>query len=107
MRSIIRKSILIGIGAAELAQEQAAKHLQELAKKKKITQKELRPYLKKMMRETVKGALTISRLAEKELYNTLRKGKMVSGKELSRIKRRIEGVAKELEKKGRKSVKKW
>ena len=107
MRSIVKKSMLLGIGAAVIAQEKSMHYLHGLAKKGKLPEKEFKNYVKKISAETVKEAEKISLLVEKELSSAIKTGKRSSSKELKQLKKKVDDLAKTLETKGRKTVRKW
>ncbi|MDP7322550.1 MAG: polyhydroxyalkanoate synthesis regulator, partial [Candidatus Woesearchaeota archaeon] len=53
MKEIIRKSFLLGLGAATLTKNQAEKIVNELVRKHAVTIKEGRDMLKKVKKETL------------------------------------------------------
>jgi len=86
MRNLIRKSLLIGLGAASLTKEKIDRLVDEFVKKKAITTKDGRWLAKQVLKELAKNAERVERLG--------------------RLRKRVlNAKAKALEKRGRKAAK--
>ena len=107
MKNLIKKSILLGIGAAMIAQEESMKQIHGASKKGKLSEKEFRKYAGKVLKETKRHALKYTVIAEKELEKKIKHGRILTARELRDMRKHVEVVAKDLEKRGRKEVKKW
>ena len=68
---LMKKGVLIGVGLAAYAQEQAERLAKELIRKGKINQKDGIKLVSKIKKEAEKHGKTVSRLAETELRRVL------------------------------------
>ena len=86
MRNLIKKSLLMGIGAASLTKEKVGKLLDEFVKKRAITTKDGKWLANQVLKEISKNAEKIEKLGRLQ-------------------KRVLSAKAKSLEKRGRKAAK--
>jgi len=105
MKEIIKKSFLLGLGAATLTKNQAEKIIKELVKNNAVTIKEGRDMLNKVKKETLNESNRIRKLAENEAKRIIGKLSGVSKIPLAKVKKRLKSIDKELSGKGKKTLK--
>tara|TARA_Y100000310_G_scaffold47186_1_gene43791 strand:+ start:19200 stop:19535 length:336 start_codon:yes stop_codon:yes gene_type:complete len=105
MKEIIKKSFLLGLGAATLTKNQAEKVVRGLVKKNAVTAKEGRDMLKKI-KNTAKGESNrIRKFAEKEAARVTGKVGIVSKAQVKKVKKKLNSINKELSSRGKKTLK--
>ncbi len=92
MKDVLRKAILVGLGAGALTKEKLEKLLKEL-KKSKLTPKEGKKFVSKLLKESEKDRRAFLKVAEKQLKRVAKK----SGVTVKNIQRAQAALA-ELEK---------
>lgn len=95
MREIIKKSFLLGLGAATLTKSHAERIVKGLIRKNAVTAKEGREMLNKIKKEALKESGRIRKLAENE-------ARRIRGKVMERFR----SIDKELSSKGKETLKK-
>ncbi|MBI2651423.1 hypothetical protein HYX01_03060 [Candidatus Woesearchaeota archaeon] len=95
MKELIKKSFLLGLGAAAITKKEAEKAVKELIKKNAITLKEGRKMIGK-----------IRSAAEREVKSAVGKLDSASRKQFGKIKKSLNSIDKELSSEGRKTLKK-
>jgi polyhydroxyalkanoate synthesis regulator phasin len=104
MKEIIKKSFLLGLGAATLTKNQAEKMVKELIKKNAMTAKEGKDMLKKIKKEAFNESNRIKNLAGKEAKRVAGKLGVVSKAQIAEVKKRLKSINKELSNKGKKTL---
>ena len=105
MKEIIKKSFLLGLGAATLTKNQAEKIIKGLVKKNAVTIKEGRDMLKRVKKEALGESNRIRKLAGKEAKRVVGKLGMVSKIPVARVMKRLKSIDKELSSRGKKTLK--
>lgn len=105
MKEIIKKSFLLGLGAATLTKNQAEKMIKSLVKKNAVTAKDGREMLKKIKKEALNESNRIKNIAEKETKRVAGKLGVVSPAHIAEVKKRLKSIDKELSSKGKKTLK--
>ena len=105
MKEIIKKSFLLGLGAATLTKNQAEKMIKGLVKKNAVTANEGREMLKKLKKEALNERNRIKNLVEKEAKRVAGKLGVVSRIPIAKIKKNLRSIDKELSGKGKKTLK--
>jgi len=106
MKEIIKKSFLLGLGAATLTKNQAQKIVKELVSKNAISGKEGREFMKRVKREALNETKRIRKLAEIEAKRVGGKLGIVSKSQIERVKKRLKTIDKELSGRGKDTLKK-
>lgn len=106
MKEIVKKSFLLGLGAATLTKNQAEKIVKGLIKKNAVTAKEGRGMLKKIKKEALKESSRIKKIAENEARRIMGKLGVAPKARISEVKKKLKSVDKELSGKGKKTLKK-
>jgi len=105
MKELIKKSFLLGLGAATLTKNQAEKMIKGLVKKNAVTAKEGKDMLKKLKNEALNESNRIKNLAEKEAKRVAGKLGIISQARIAEVKKRLKSIDKELSSKGKKTMK--
>jgi len=94
MKDIIKKSFLLGLGAATLTKNQAQKIVKELVSKNAISIKEGRGLMGKVRKEAINEAKRVA-------------GKLglFSKEQITKVKNRLKSIDKELSSRGKKTLK--
>ena len=106
MRDLIRKSFLLGLGAASLTKAKAEKIVKELAKKGSVGTKEGRQLVNSVLAEANKERKRIQALVQKEANRIAKKTGIASKAQIKRLKGKINELEKRLSKEGEKTAKK-
>ena len=106
MKEIIKKSFLLGLGAATLTKNQAQKIVKELVSKNAITVKESRNLIGKVRKEAINEAKRVRKLAENEAKRVVGKLGLVSKEQMAKVKERLKSIDKELSGRGKETLKK-
>ena len=100
MKNLIKKSMLIGLGAASVTKEKVDKLLTEFVKKKVITTKDGKWLARQILRELAKNKERIEKLSRMEAMLLKRKAKRIEKKLMKRGKKAARNIltraAKEL-----------
>jgi|TARA_Y100000031_G_C7980080_1_gene274335 polyhydroxyalkanoate synthesis regulator phasin len=106
LKEIIKKSFLLGLGAATLTKNQAQKIVKELVSRNAISIKEGRDLMKKVKKEALKETSRVRRLAEKEAKTVAGKLGIESKIQITKVKKRLRSIDKELSSRGKNTLKK-
>jgi len=105
MRDIIKKTFLLGLGAASLTKSQAEKIVNELVKRNAVTIKEGRDMIKRVGKEAFNEGNKIKKLAEKEAKKMARNLGITSKGSIEKVKKMLKSTDKYLSAKGKKTLK--
>ena len=89
MKEIIKKSFMLGLGAASLTKNQADKLVKELVSRNAVTVKEGREMLKKLKKVALNESTRIKKLAEQEAKRVSGKLGGVSKTQIGKVKKRL------------------
>jgi len=106
MKEIIKKSFLLGLGAATLTKNQAQKIVKELVSKNAISVKEGRDFLKRVKNEALNETKRVRKLAEIEAKRVGGRLGIASKSHIGKIKKRLKTIDKELSGRGKNTLKK-
>ena len=106
MKDIIKKSFLLGLGAASLTKSQAEKIVKELVKKHGVTVKEGKDMLNNIKKEALNETNRIRKLAENEAKRIAGNLDAASKIQIEKVKKRLKSINKELSSEGKKALKK-
>lgn len=98
MRELIKKSILLGLGAASLTKEKIDKLAAELVKRKAITTKEGKWLAKEVLREIAKSKERVRRLGVLQSRILSEKARKAEKKLLKRGRRAAKSIISRAEK---------
>jgi len=105
MKEIIKKSFLLGLGAATLTKIQAQKIVKELISKNAISGKEGKDFMNRVKKEALNETRRVRKLAEIEAKRVGGKLGIVSKIQIERVKKRLKTIDKELTGRGKKTLK--
>ena len=105
MKDIIKKSFLLGLGAATLTKSQTEKIVKELVKKNAVTVKEGRDMVKKVKKAAKSESDKIKKFAGQEAKRVAGAVSGVSKSHIGTVKKRLKSIDKELSSKGKKTLK--
>ena len=105
MKEIIKKSFLLGLGAASMTKIQAEKIVKELVKRNAVTIKEGSGMLKKVKKIALSESERIRKLAEKETKRLAGNLGIASKASVGNIKKKLKSMDKELSSQGKKALK--
>ena len=105
MKDIIKKSFLLGLGAATLTKNQAEKIVKELVKRNAVTVKEGRDMLQKVKKLAESEGSRVRTLAENEAKRVAGKLGIASKAHIGKVKKRLKSIDKELSSTGKKTLK--
>jgi|TARA_Y100000310_G_scaffold297563_1_gene330670 polyhydroxyalkanoate synthesis regulator phasin len=106
MKEIIKKSFLLGLGAATLTKNQAEKIIKGLVSRNAITVKEGKEMLKRVKKVTKNEGSRVKRLAGKEARRVAGKLGVASKPHIAKVKQKLKSIDKELSSKGKKTLRK-
>jgi len=106
MKKIIKKSFLLGLGAATLTKIRAEKIVKDLVKNNAVTVNEGRTMMKSMKRVVKIQGSKAKKIAQEEIRKLTGKLGVASNVRIKSIKRRLESIEKELSSRGKASLKK-
>jgi len=104
MKEIVKKSFLLGLGAATLTKEQAEKTIRDLVRKNAVTLKESRGILKKIGKAADAERKRISKFAQQEAARISSQMGVVSKAQLSKVKKRLKSIDRELSARGKSTL---
>ena len=87
MKDIIKKSFLLGLGAATLTKKQAEKMVKGLVKNNVVTAKEGKEMLKKMKKMAKSEGARVRELAGKEAKRVVGKLSLASKSQIAKVKK--------------------
>src|SRR3989338_11523405 len=105
MKDIIKKSFLLGLGAASLTKNQAAKIIKDLMKRNKVTIKEGKELLNKLNKAANDERKRISKFVSQEAKRTAGKLDVISKNKIEQIKQKLKSIDKEISSEGKKTLK--
>ena len=105
MKEIVKKSFLLGLGAATLTKEQAEKLISDLVRKNAVTLKESRGILKKIGKAADSERKRISKFAQQEAARISSQMGVASKAQLSKVKKKLKSIDGELSSRGKKTLK--
>jgi len=106
MKELVKKSFLLGLGAASLTKSQAEKIVKELVKKNAVSIMESKAMLKRMAAQANKERLRVQNFAQKEAKRLAKDLSVRSKSQLGKVKKGLKSIDRELTARGRKSLKK-
>ncbi len=104
MRDIIKKSFLLGLGAATLTKDQAEKIVKEFVKRNEMTINEGKELLGKVNAASMEERKRISRFIEQEAKRISRKFGIASYSRVENLKEKLMSIDRELIKEGKKTL---
>ena len=105
MKDIIKKSFLLGLGAATLTKNQAEKIVRGLVKNRAITVNEGREMLKKVKKVANSEGSRVRKLTENEAKRVAGKLGIASKAQIAKAKKRLRSIDNELSSTGKKTLK--
>lgn len=105
MKEIIKKTFLLGLGAATLTKNQAEKIVKGLVKKNAVTVKEGRDMMKKIKKAAKSEGNRIRKFAGQEAKRVVGTVGGISKIQIGKVKKRLNSINKELSSKGKKTLK--
>lgn len=105
MKEIIKKTFLLGLGAATLTKNQAEKTVKELIKRNAVTVKEGSDMLKKVKKEALNESKRIRKLAEGEAKRIAGKLSVIPAAQIGKVRKTLKSIDKNLSSKGKKTLK--
>ena len=104
MKDFVRKSFLLGLGAASMSKAKAEKIVKELVKRNALTIKQGKEMLKKVKKEAANEKKRIQKFAEQEANRLTGKLSSASKIQVIKAKKRLKSINKELSSKGRSTL---
>ena len=106
MKEIVRKSFLLGLGAASTTKSNAEKVIKGLVKRNAVTLKEGEDMLKKIISEAANEKKRIKKFAEQEAKRIAGKLGILPKIQIQKMRKRLKTMDKELSNKGKKTLQK-
>lgn len=106
MKSIIKKSFLLGLGAASLTKIQAEKIIKGLVRKNAVTISEGKGMLKRIKKHATNEGKRIKKFAQQEANRVAKELGVVSKSQVATIKKNLSSINRELNTRGKKTLKK-
>jgi len=106
LKDIIKKSFLLGLGAASLTKNQAQKIVKELISRNAISIKEGRDLMKKVKNEALNETSRVRKLVETEAKRVAGNLGIAYKSQMVKIKKRLGSIGKELSGRGKETLKK-
>ena len=104
MKEIVKKSFLLGLGAATLTKKQVDKIIKDLVRKNAVTLKESRDIIKKMGKAADSERKRISKFAQQEASRVVSQMGVVSKPHIDKVKKGLRSIDKELSSRGKKTL---
>jgi len=105
MKDVIKKSFLLGLGAASMTKNQAEKIVKELVKKNAVTIKDGKGMLNKIKNHARNEGRRVSKFAQQEVKRVANELGLVSKVQVSKVKKHLKSINKELGARGKKTLK--
>lgn len=105
MEDIIKKGLLLGLGAAALIKDHAEKIVKNLVRKNAVTVKEGAEMLEKIRNEALNESRRIRKLAEKESKRIAGKLSIMPKAKIEKVRKSLKSIDTELSSKGKKALK--
>lgn len=104
MKEIVKKSFLLGLGAASMTKKQAEKIIKDLVRKNAVTLKESRGILKKIGKAADSERKRISKFAQQEATRISSQMGIVSKAQIIEVKKRLRSIDRELSARGKSTL---
>ena len=104
MKEIVKKSFLLGLGAASMTKKQAGKLIRDLVRKNAVTLKESRDILKKIGKAADAERKRISKFAQQEAARISSQMGIISKAQLSKVKKKLKVIDLELSRRGKSTL---
>ena len=105
MRDIVKKSFLLGLGAASIAKKKAEKTVMELVKKKAISKKDGQQMLNAMTKHAANECKRIARFAEQEAGRIAKELGAASKSKARKAKKMLGAMDRQLTAEGKSALK--
>ncbi|MBI2522801.1 hypothetical protein HYW19_00255 [Candidatus Woesearchaeota archaeon] len=105
MKEIVKKSFLLGLGAATLTKKQVEKTVKDLVRKNAVTLKESSDILKKIGKAADAERKRVSKFAQQEAARISSQMGVASKTQLNKVKKKLKSIDKELSRSGKKTLK--
>ena len=106
MKEIVKKTFLLGLGAAAMTKQQAEKAVKELVRKNAVSAKEGREMLGKARKHALNEGKRIKSFAQQEAKRMLTEFGGVSKAQVSKVKSTLKTIDRELTSKGKSALRK-
>lgn len=106
MREIVKKSFLLGLGAASIAKQKAEKTIGELVKKRAISKKDGQQMLNTIKRHAANEGKRIARFAEQEAGRIAKELGVASKSNARKAEKMLRAMDKQLTAEGKRALKK-
>ena len=106
MKDIVKKSFLLGLGAASMTKSQADKIIKELVKKNAVSIKEGKGIFKKVRKHADNERKRVQKFAEQEAKRMAKDLGFISKEQVSRSKKMLKSVDKDLTSRGKDTLRK-
>ena len=104
MKDVLRKGLLLGLGAASLTKKKTEKIVKELVKKGAVSSKEGNVLAKKVLSQANKQQARLRKIGEAEAKKILRKIGIISIAEAKKLKGKVVILEKKLRQKSKKAA---
>jgi len=105
MKQLVKKSFLLGLGAASLTKKQAEKVVRNLVKRNAVTAKEGKQMLIKIKNAAKSETTRLRKFAEQEAKKIARNLGSKSADQFGKLKKKLKAVERELSSKGKNTLK--
>jgi polyhydroxyalkanoate synthesis regulator phasin len=106
MKEVIKKSFLLGLGAATMTKNQAEKMVKDLIKRNAVTIKDGKQLLNRVKKQAVRESSRMKKLAGTNAKKVAGKVGYASTMPLKTVKGKLKSLDKQLSKAGKKTLKK-
>ena len=106
MKDIVKKSLLLGLGAASMTKAQAEKVVKELVKRNAVTIKEGKDILRRVKKHAANESKRVKMFAEQELKRAAKDLGFISKTQVARVKKSLKSIDKELSARGKRTLSK-
>ena len=104
MRDIVKKSFLLGLGAASIAKKKAEKTVMELVKKKAISKKDGQQMLNTIKKHAANEGKRIARFAEQEANRIAVQLAVISKNKAQKTKKMLGAMDRQLTAEGKRAL---
>lgn len=106
MKQVIKKTFLLGLGAATMTKNQMEKIVRDLVKNNAVTVKEGKDMLQKVKKKALSESSRVRKLAQTEAKRISKDLGIVSKEQMKIAKQRLTSLNKELSNEGKKTLSK-
>jgi polyhydroxyalkanoate synthesis regulator phasin len=99
MLDFIKKTIFVGAGLASMTAEKIEETVGEIVKKGELTEKQGRELVHDLLERSTRARKELTERVEKMIQDTLQKLNIPTRKEMDELKRKVEQLEKDREKK--------